>query len=95
MEDDRATPKLQKTLVHFLNFANKILETQRRFQNHLVIEVEESPKEYTSYVFKFDFGTQKYETFVLVYWDIDEFDEVKLIAEIDELEMMAEKVQAG
>jgi len=86
--------KPKKELVHFIQLLNAILEVQRKWGNKLVITPDESDEEYVSYIFEFDFGVEKFSSYILVYKDQENtaFDEVKLIAELDEIEMKAKKV---
>lgn len=86
--------KPQKGLIHFKNFLGAILDVQQRYLRELTITSEDSGgKEYASYHFAFDFGVDKFESFIVMYWDIDEFDEVKLIAELDEIVLKAGKIR--
>lgn len=86
-------PKQPKGIIEFKNFLGGILNVQKRYSRELTITAEDSGKEYTSYHFAFDFGVDKYESFIIMYWDIEQFDEVKLIEEIDQITIKADKIR--
>lgn len=86
-------PTKPKGIIEFKNLLNEILSVQKRYGHELTITADDSAKEYTSYHFAFDFGVDKYESFIILYWDIDEFDEVKLIEEIDQITIKADKIK--
>lgn len=64
----------------------------------LTIVPETSHKGYTAYHFKYDFGTSKYEAFIIV-WDednsggADENNYPELMAELEAIEAKADKVK--
>jgi len=77
-------------------FVEKLLEVSRR--KDLTIETEESHKGYTALHFKFDFGVDKFESFVLFYHednsggsDGDDFEQ--LVGDVDEIIAKADRIK--
>lgn len=94
MANDQAAERPKKELIHFKQLLERILELQNKYARQVVIKAEDNNgKEYTSYTFEFDFTVDKFSSFIVMYWDPYEFDEVKLIGEIDEIDLKAERLR--
>lgn len=85
---------LNKEYVEIIN----VMFNKLNIDKELTIIPETSPKGYTAYHFKYDFGTEKYESFIIIYEedntsgaDENNWDEIK--SDIDKIFIKADKIR--